>query len=95
MAKTTVPCMTAGQINKALDRLDKLSSKITDAFIEAGRGSERPSEISRMTDPLARKYQKLSDERGELRNEIAMRMGPGSTRRLPRGFGPLPHRCER
>lgn len=81
--------MTAGEINAELDRLDKASSKLTDQFIAAGRGHERPSEIVRMSDPLARKYTANADRRMDLRHQIERRMGPGATRRLPRGFGPL------
>jgi hypothetical protein len=82
-------CMSASQINKALDRLDKQSSKVTDEFIDAGRGRERPSEIRQMTDPLARRYMAVADAQHELRAEIARRYGPGAPSRLPRGFGPI------
>lgn len=82
-------CMTAGQINKALDRLDKARSKLTDEFIAAGRGHEKPSETDRKTDPLAMKHRKLWDQYSALRREVEIRMGPRATPRLPtRGFRP-------
>lgn len=93
--KKTIACMTAGEINKALDRADRASSKLTDEFIAAGRGYERPSETRTMSDPLAQRYKQLSDERSELNNEISRRYGPGAPRRLPfgRGFGPIKGNC--
>lgn len=78
--------MTAGQINKELDKLDKLSSKLTDEFIAAGRGRERPSEIIHMTDPLAVRQQELWDRYRAPRIEIKQRYGPGDPSRLPSGF---------
>ena len=36
--------MTAGELNKALDKIDAQDSKLTQAFISAGRGNERASE---------------------------------------------------
>jgi len=85
----TVPCMTSSEINKALDRADRVSSKLTDEFIAAGRGTERPSETWKLTDPLAQRYKELSDVRSELRREVERRYGPSAPRRLPRGFGPI------
>lgn len=78
--------MTAGQINKELDRLDKLSSKLTDEFIAAGRGYERPSETWKLNDPLAERYKQISSAYSDLRSEISRRYGPGAPSRLPRGF---------
>lgn len=52
----TIECMTASQINKTLDKLDKAYDKLTDAFIAAGRGYELPSETRTKHDPLAKKY---------------------------------------
>lgn len=92
MAKT-IACMTAGQINKALDRTDKISSKITDEFISAGRGHERHSDIVVKSDPLAERYKCASEERSALRREIERRYGPGAPSRLPRGFGPIGGKC--
>lgn len=97
MPAKRVACMTAGQINKALDRLDKKSSEVNRAFIDAGRGHERYSEIVVKDDPLARQYKQVSDAQSELRNEISRRYGPGAPSRLPhgRGFGPLSiSRCD-
>lgn len=90
MAKKTIACMTAGEINKALDRADKSSSALTEEFIAVGRGHELPSETRTMTDPLAEKWKQLSNERSGLRREIERRYGPGAPSRLPpRGFGPI------
>jgi hypothetical protein len=80
--------MTAGEINKALDKIDAESSKLTRQFIDAGRGHERPSEYLRMSDPLAMKAQELHKKRTALAIERDMRYGPGAPSRLPKGFGP-------
>ncbi len=82
--------MTAGEINRELDKLDKLSSKITDEFIEAGRGYERPSETRTKNDPLALRWSAVADRQAALRNEKEIRMGPGThnLRAMPREFGP-------
>ena len=80
--------MTAGQINKELDRLDAENSKITDEMIEAGRGNETASETWTKTDPLAMRWRRVADRRMDLRNEISQRYGPGAPSRLPKGFKP-------
>ena len=88
--KTKDPrCMTASEINRALDRVDKQGTKLNDQFIAAGRGHERPSDIREMTDPLAKKFLRNMDEHGSLRLEISRRYGPNAPSRLPRGFGPI------
>jgi hypothetical protein len=83
--------MTAGEINKALDRHDVHRSKLDDEMIATGRGSERPSEFLHRskTDPLSLKLQAASDTHHALHNEISRRYGPGAPRRLPKGFGPI------
>lgn len=78
--------MTAAEINARLDRLDKQDGEITDAFIAAGRGSERPSDYLRKDDPLSKSARDNSDARSELRAEIHARYGPSAPRRLPNGF---------
>jgi hypothetical protein len=81
--------MTAGEINKELDRLDARSRKNTEAFIAAGRGHERPTDYQRKTDPLSVEANAIADRRGWLHAEISRRYGPGAPSRLPtRGFGP-------
>jgi len=82
--------MTASELNKALDKIDAESSKVTHQFIEAGRGHERPSEYLRLDDPLSRKAKELYDRRSELARERDLRYGPNALSRLPtgRGFGP-------
>lgn len=81
--------MTAGQINKELDRLSKVSSKLIDKFIAVGRGHERISEIREKKDPLALAYIDNLNRTLQLRSEIERRYGPGAPSRLPRGFGPI------
>lgn len=87
-------CMTAGQINKALDKLDKDSSKLTDEFIAAGRGHETYAETRTKSDPLAVRQIENLNQRNTLRREIERRYGPGAPARLPRGFGPIKGTCK-
>lgn len=79
---------TAGEINKALDKLDKWSSANTVKLIEAGRGRELSSETMQLSDPLALEYQAIMKERQKYQLEISLRYGPGAPSRLPKGFGP-------
>lgn len=81
--------MTAGEINRELDRLDRRASVNTDAFIAAGRGQERPSDYLRKTDPLSLEALAIFQRRSDLRAEMARRYGPGVPSRLPRGCGPV------
>lgn len=83
--------MTAGSINKELDKLEEQNSKLGQMMIDTGRGHERPSEYLNMSDPLALELQQNYDRRNKLRAEIERRYGPGAPRRLPPGrfFGPL------
>lgn len=87
-----VETLKASDINKELDRLGEESSKLTQAMIDAGRGSEPPSEYLRKTDPLSLRIKAVSDRQENLRREISARYGPGAPSRLPtweRGkFGP-------
>lgn len=83
--------MTAGEINKELDKLSKIASAINDEFIAAGRGHERPSDWHNMTgDPLVDRWETNSSRMRALHIEIEQRYGPGAPSRLPtgRGFGP-------
>jgi hypothetical protein len=81
--------MTAGEINKALDRLDKKMSELTDKFIAEGMGHLRPTEFP-SGHPLTKMYNQLKDERFSYEMERDLRYGPGSPSRLPtgKGFGP-------
>lgn len=82
--------LTAGQINRELDKLDAVDSKIAQDMIDAGRGLEKPTETRTKDDPLSRRFQAAADRRGALRNEIEARYGPNAPYRLPsRGFGPI------
>lgn len=81
--------MTAGQINKALDKLDQRSSANIDKLIEAGRGYELSSETQKLSDPLALEYQDILAKRLSLRFEMERRYGTNCPSRLPKGFGPI------
>jgi hypothetical protein len=82
--------MTAGVINKHLDRLDKESSALIDRLIEAGFGHIGLQQILKMDHPVAQQYAAVSSQQGMLHAEITRRYGPGAPSRLPsRGFGPL------
>lgn len=80
--------MSAGQINKELDKLDKEDTRINDELIAAGRGSERPSDMRGKTDPLSKRFWDNVNRRAALRDEITARYGPSAPSRLPKGFGP-------
>ncbi len=87
--------MTAGEINKALDRLDKARSALTSAFIAAGRGHEtyQSLTVKARNDPndeMAQLAMKHDEQREMYMSEIRMRMGPNHPSRLPAGrfFGP-------
>jgi hypothetical protein len=82
--------MTAGQINKELDKLDEQDTRLGDLMIAEGRGHERPSEYLKLTDPLSTELRKNYERRQDLHIEISLRYGPNPPRRLPtgRGFGP-------
>jgi len=79
--------MTAGQINKELDKLDTQDSSVTDRLIAEGRGSETPSESRTKTDLLSIEQTRILDRRAELIDEIRARMGPDHPRRIPTGKG--------
>jgi len=81
--------MTASEINRELDKLDKRYSQLNDRFIAAGRGSETAFETWDLTDPLALEWQTVQNRRWMLRIEIGLRYGPETVSRLPaRGFPP-------
>ena len=83
-----VASMTAGQINAALDKFDRQSSRLNAKFIAAGRGNERPSDWRSQNDPLAVEWRKLSDALYALRTEVRRRYG-SDIHRLPPRFGPI------
>ena len=80
--------MTAGEINKALDKLDAESSKLNDEAIAAGLGHLRMSEIEKSDHPIGAKYREHWAKRSPLAMERDLRYGPGAPSRLPKGFGP-------
>jgi hypothetical protein len=75
--------MSATEINRELDRLDARRAKNTEAFIDAGRGHERPSDYLSKSDPLSREARAIYDRQSALQTEIALRYGPGAPSRLP------------
>jgi len=91
--------MTAGEINKALDKLTKASQELTNAFIAAGRGYEKYNETLEIAardphDELAQTFAAIDRQRRALQSEINLRMGPDAPGRLPPGrfFGPRKYR---
>lgn len=86
--------MSAGSINRELDRLEWLRDRLLNRAIEAGRGFETFSETrvkAEAGDPLALELVTVSDRARDLRLEIEARYGPNPPRRLPirRGwYGP-------
>jgi len=83
--------MTAGEINKELDKLDQISSGLTSQFIEMGRGDWKQSDIrakAKTGDELSAQHTAVSDRQRSLSIEIELRYGPGAPSRLPKGFGP-------
>ena len=81
--------MSAADINRELDRADKLGSQIATELIAAGRGHELPTETVKKSDPLSVRLKTHFARRYALRNEVERRYGPGAPSRLPRGFGPI------
>jgi hypothetical protein len=77
--------MSAKEINKELDNLDKQSSAITSKMIEQGRGSEKPSETHAKTDELSQQHNSVADRQRALRVEISVRQGANAGSRLPTG----------
>lgn len=69
--------MTPNNINKELGALFEKSSELNQAFIDAGRGYEKPSETWQKQDPLALQFRALHDRIRMLQNEVTRHMGPG------------------
>lgn len=76
--------MSAGKINTELDAVSALRSQITDEFIAAGRGYERPSDWQDKTDPLSLRAKVVSDRIATLIAEIEYRAGSRARRLSPR-----------
>lgn len=81
--------MTAGEINRLLDRLDKDYYQLMDEFIAQGRGDERPSEWLGKDDALSQRAKHCAGEYHLVRVEMERRYGPNPPARLPRGCGPV------
>jgi 2'-5' RNA ligase len=82
--------LKGSEINKELDALEADSSKNTDAFLAAGRGSEKPSDYLDKNDPLSSRARAIYDRQSVLRNEIANRYGPNHPARVPTGIWSKP-----
>jgi hypothetical protein len=83
--------MTAGAINKERDKLRLMRSALTDEFIAAGRGHERPSDQESMSDLLVLRSRAVDARYDALSTEVEHRYGPRARYldSLPtRGFGP-------
>lgn len=82
--------MSAGEINKNLDRLDAKLSALNNRMIEEGWGHYRPSEFP-ASHSLTAEYKSLHEQRDAYARERDRRYGPGAPSRLPvgRGFGPI------
>lgn len=68
--------MGGAAITRELLALNIKSSQLNQEFIDAGRGHERPSEILKMSDPLAERYKAQWDRCCDLRAEAQRRYGP-------------------
>jgi hypothetical protein len=77
--------MTAGDVNRELERLSAESSANCRKFIEAGRGHETWETISRQADPLALEEQRIHARREALLAEVRRECGPGLSE-FPRGW---------
>jgi hypothetical protein len=77
--------MTAGEVNRELERLSAESSVNCRKFIEAGRGHETWETISRAADPLAVEEQRIHARRQALLVEVRRECGPDFYE-FPRGW---------
>lgn len=75
--------MTVSQLNSELDKLDAMSSDLTDRFIESGLGHLGYNELLQMQGPIHDEARAVFSRRGDLSNEIGLRWGPGAPSRLP------------
>lgn len=75
--------MTAGEINRELDKLEKESSALNAQLIDLGYGNHRYNDIAKLDHPVAKRYVTVTQREWALRQEIAIRFGPGHPSRLP------------
>lgn len=71
--------MGGAAINRELEKIRQLESKLTNKFIAAGRGNERPSEYLTKSDTLALEARALFDRKSALLYEAKRRYGPDFT----------------
>lgn len=88
LSSKDVSGMSASEINKEKDKLDKHQSDLTRQFIDTGRGSETAMETAAKSDPLATQQHALHARYAHLNGEIQRRYGQRISR-LPKGFGPI------
>ncbi len=77
LANPALSAMSAGQVNKAIAKLEAESSAINDTLIAAGRGHERAWDTMKLSDPLAMRYRDNFDRRQELYAVVQRETGPG------------------
>ena len=65
--------LTRAELERALGKAHALSMALCDEMIAAGRGHERPSETSQLTDPLAQRVNAAAEREQALRDEAARR----------------------
>jgi hypothetical protein len=80
--------MTAGEINRELDRIDARDSVLCSKMIEQGRGNEPWSDFQDKNDPLSVERVALSARRQALRSEARTRYDADAPHPLPKFFRP-------
>jgi hypothetical protein len=80
--------MTAGEINRQLEKVDAEISKLNSEMIAAGYGHVKYWDTEKEAPKFWPRFKALHDRRQALRTEIELRYGPGAPSKLPRGFGP-------
>ena len=79
----TPDLLTESELRKAIAKVAVESSTICSAFIDAGRGFERPSETRLKSDPLSVKWQDCAQKGDTLRaEENRRRAWHGSLKRI-------------
>lgn len=71
--KTKLPKMSATVLQTAHDKESATGSKITDEMINAGRGTEKPTETRTKTDDLSLRYQAHADRWRAINDEMDAR----------------------
>lgn len=61
--------MSERELQSARDKSNAESSKVTSEMIEAGRGTEKPSETRTKNDALSERWKKVMDRHNEIVDE--------------------------